>query len=152
MLALVLTGIMAMQALIAGADPELVALETEIAQLEAARSQAGGFANNKKRDEIDRELAKLRRVYAKASVVSNNRVQRCFNAHVSTPAPQQGQALPPAQQQTALCIAAANGVVGQVRRAEEIRDLLRYGNWTYSNFEQKQALQKELNALDQTLR
>jgi len=131
--------------------PELEALEMEIAQVQAQRAALGGFANNSKRDVVDRKLDLLRRVHDRASSAVNNRLSVCMHGQPPLRTGPNAPAVVNNGQPVMVCNGAAAGVVARVRRIEEIRDQLRYGTWTYANHDQRQALNKEVEALEQGL-
>ncbi|MEW5850263.1 MAG: hypothetical protein AB2A00_15850 [Myxococcota bacterium] len=124
-------------------DAELEALEAEIARLEGERAGARTFADNAKRAEIDKKIALLKRIRDRASSVMAARARLCAN---KTQGPQAQPGVP-----AAVCANAGAGVVGQVRRAEELRERLQSGDWGWHNRDERAALQKELETLDRSL-
>ncbi|MBN2360854.1 MAG: hypothetical protein JXR83_15470 [Deltaproteobacteria bacterium] len=152
---------------------DLDSLDREIAALEGQRAQLGTFADNARRDQVDRKIALLRRTRSRAAAIVQRRVDACVATwHRGMPPANRGApppgapppgAPPPgspppgsptvlpsrqAQMIQAECIRQAQSVVPRVLRAEEIRDRLKYEDWTMDNADERRGLERELEALE----
>lgn len=144
MLSAIVGGLLLAQ--VAVVDPDLQQLEGDIAALQGQRSEAGGWGNNSKRDELDRKIAQLQRAYDRAASVVQGRYTQCLSRLQRRPAAAGLTGTAPTCQ-----VAGTSNIVANARRAEELRDEIRYGNWTYATVDRKHALEAELKALDASL-
>jgi hypothetical protein len=121
----------------------LDALDAEIAGLKRERAGANTFSDNERRAQIDRQVEFLERVRDRVGRLMVLRVDACMSGA------QAGGALP--VEHALACAQAGQVSIAMVRRAEEIRDLLKRGNWGWHNRDRRAALQKELEELDRKL-
>ncbi|MBI5494298.1 MAG: hypothetical protein HY904_04675 [Deltaproteobacteria bacterium] len=126
--------------------PDLLQLDQDIAALKKERATLRTFADMPKRDVVDRQIEQLERVRARAFAVIDARIQRCLQtAPLTTPV----VGTQPAHA-GAVCLSAADGVVGTVRRIEELRALAREKRtWTDRN--ERDALEREAKELEDAL-
>ena len=127
---------------------ELDALDAEVAGLKRERAGANTFSDNGKRAELDRKIDLLERVRNRAERVLALRVDACM---ASGPIHHGGQPSQTQVAQAVACARAGQGSVAMVRRSEELKDLLKYGNWGWHNRDRRAALQKELEEIDRRL-
>jgi len=146
--------LMGLSALTGGGD--LDTLDMEIAALEGQRAQLGRHVDNAKRDEVDHKIELLRKVRNRAAAVVQRRVDRCVGAVIQGAQPAARPAAAPSSMPfqpaqsalAAICLHEAQAVVPRVRRAEEIRDRLKYEDWNSGNTDERRGLERELEVLE----
>jgi hypothetical protein len=130
--------------------PDLDSLDLEVAQLRRERATLTTYSDNARRDQVDAQIRMLQTVANRSASIMEQRLSACFRM-----APN-GGALPPSGSPAAMamavnCSGAGNGVVGTVRRIEEIRVLLAAKrNW--NDRDEAAGLQREIQYLESTLR
>ncbi|MBI5493425.1 MAG: hypothetical protein HY904_00250 [Deltaproteobacteria bacterium] len=129
-------------------SPALLEVQDRVAALKRERETLRTWADNDRRADVERDLKQLRAIADKSAEVMTQRIVHCVETTggVGASTPEGGS--PPLGPGFQHCAQAADSVVGTLTRQEEVRRRIQETAWTWSDVDEKRALEAELRELE----